>query len=47
MNVSLQKCLDQTASCTIKVDRVWLSRNSKAKSLYGDFSTKNRKSYGD
>ncbi len=47
LNVNLQKCLDQTASCMIKVDRVWLTRNSKAKSLIGQFSTKNRKSFGD
>lgn len=47
LTVGLQKCLDQTASCLLKIDRVWLTKTSKAKSLMGEISSRNRKGYGD
>ena len=46
ITVRLQKCLDQGANCLLKVERVWLTRSSKAKSLMGDI-TRNRKLYVD
>jgi hypothetical protein len=47
LTVGLQKCLDQSASCLLKVERVWLTKNTKAKSLIGEISSRNRKAYGD
>jgi hypothetical protein len=46
LTIGLQKCLDQGASCLLRIDRVWLTRNSKAKSLAGDLSSR-RKPYGE
>lgn len=35
LTVGLQKCLDQNANCLLRIDRVWITRNSKAKSMVG------------
>lgn len=42
ITVGLQKCLDPNSSVLIKVDRVWMSKVSKAKSTMGDFSARKK-----
>jgi hypothetical protein len=43
ITVGLQKCLDPNASVLLKVDRVWANKVSKAKSMIGDFSARNKR----
>jgi hypothetical protein len=42
ITVGLQKCLDPNSSVLIKVDRVWTSKISKAKSTMGDLSARKK-----
>jgi len=35
LTVTLQKCLDQTANCLLKIEKIYVTRNNKAKSMAG------------